>query len=277
MAKWTKKSYDEAKMEEKVLMPHTYLLPLRIYGFVGSELPKAINYWLNIPNDKLTAIQKVLVKINNAFAIQDDLMDESLYRRTQPAAHRVFGKALAINSCIHLQFLALRDIIQLGHPKAAELYSECYINFSRGQGLSTYWRDHQCDVTLDDYNQTTINQTGCLIVFVIQLMQLFSENKTDYEYLAKMFSIYYQIRDEYVDLKKPEAVEEGTRIPELQKLSTMTFCDDFTEGKFSVAVIHSLKSQHRDVILGNLSQFRQQHDDGQRQAHLYVSMVVKKD
>ncbi|XP_041970690.1 geranylgeranyl pyrophosphate synthase-like [Aricia agestis] len=252
MTKWTKKSYDEEEMEKKLLEPYEYLVPLRIYGFVVSKLPEAYNYWLKIPEDKLQPIQKILVKLNNSFAMQDDVQDESLYRRSRPTAHRVFGKALTINTSIHLQFLALKDITQLGHPKCVEVFCNAYLRLVRGAGAAIYWRDHQCDVTLDDYFQMAINQSGSELIFLPELMQLFSENKTSYEYLAKMFSIYYQLRDEYVDLKKPEAVEEGARISELTGLSTLTFCDDFTEGKFSAPVIHALKGPHREVILGIL-------------------------
>ncbi|XP_041970381.1 geranylgeranyl pyrophosphate synthase-like [Aricia agestis] len=255
MSKWTQISYDEDKMEEKILLPYKYLKPLRIYDFLATKLPESYNYWLRIPKDKLKAIQEILVKLNHSFAILDDIQDDSLYRRTQPTAHRVFGKPFASNTGMHLLLLVLEDINKLGHPKGADIYCRNYLKYIRGTGAALYWQEHhEWDVKPEDHYQMMFNQTGSEILMMQELMQLFSDNKDqrDYECLSKMFAVYVQLRDEYVDLMKPEAVEIGTHMSGLQELSTMTFCKDFTEGKMSAPVIHALKSPHRDVILGIL-------------------------
>ncbi|XP_041970689.1 geranylgeranyl pyrophosphate synthase-like [Aricia agestis] len=136
--------------------------------------------------------------------------------------------------------------------KVVEIYCKYMLMYLRGCGANVLWRNTQCDVTQEEYNQMIINQTGGVIFLLSKFMELFSSTKIDLDYFVNIFSIYYQIRDEYVNLKKPEAVEEGERITEWKDLPKVSFCEDFSEGKISTPVLQALNSRHRDVILGIL-------------------------
>lgn len=43
-------------------------------------------------------------------------------------------------------------------------------------------------------------ETGGLFMLAIRLMQLFSQNKSDFTKLAGILGLYFQIRDDYINL-----------------------------------------------------------------------------
>ena len=50
-------------------------------------------------------------------------------------------------------------------------------------------------------------ETGGLFLFGMQMMQLCSENKTDFTKLTGIFGRYFHIRDDYLDLFLHEVTE----------------------------------------------------------------------
>jgi geranylgeranyl diphosphate synthase type 3 len=53
-------------------------------------------------------------------------------------------------------------------------------------------------------NYLFVTETGAQFTIIMQLMQLFSENKDDFTKLTDTLGLYYQIWDDYHDLFKPE-------------------------------------------------------------------------
>lgn len=49
-----------------------------------------------------------------------------------------------------------------------------------------------------------IAETGGLFMLAIRLMQLFSENKADFSKLTGILGLYFQIRDDYCNLRLQE-------------------------------------------------------------------------
>jgi len=80
------------------------------------------------------------------------------------------------------------------------------------------------------------NKTGGFFRMVIKLMTAFSMTNTGMNYipLANVLGIYYQIRDDYMNL---QSVEYST---------TKGFAEDLSEGKFSFPIIHGVRADMSD-------------------------------
>lgn len=59
-------------------------------------------------------------------------------------------------------------------------------------------------IILFDYSICPISETGGLFMLALRLMKLFSDNKTDFTKLAGIFGLYFQIRDDYCNLRSLE-------------------------------------------------------------------------
>ncbi|KMU72787.1 geranylgeranyl pyrophosphate synthetase [Coccidioides immitis RMSCC 3703] len=112
-------------------------------------------------------------------------------------------------------------------------------NLCVGQGLDLYWRHHVQCPSADDYITMVDNKTGSFFRLATRLMVAAAPSSFGSAELFQLVSLmgrYYQIRDDYQNL----ASDEG-------------FCDDLSEGKFSLPLIHFLQhapSQKADQIRG---------------------------
>lgn len=52
------------------------------------------------------------------------------------------------------------------------------------------------------YQNMVIDKTGGLFRLAVGLMQAFSENKTDYTVLLNLLGLYFQIRDDYINISR---------------------------------------------------------------------------
>merc|ERR1740121_2230155 len=84
-------------------------------------------------------------------------------------------------------------------------------------------------------------------------MQAFSSNDTDFTPLVNLLALYFQIRDDYVNLASHAYMQHKS------------FCEDITEGKFSFPVIHCIHQEPADRRLQNI--LRQRTDDVELKLH----------
>lgn len=223
----------DKNQDEKLLMPFTYIQ--QVPGKqIRSKLTLAFNYWLKVSDDKLRAIGEIVQMLHNSSLLLDDIQDNSILRRGIPVAHSIYGIASTINAANYVIIIALEKTLKLGHPLATTVYTEQLLELHRGQGLEIYWRDNfQCP-TEDEYKEMTMKKTGGLFMFAIRLMQLFSDNKSDFTKLSSLLGLYFQIRDDYCNLCLREYSENKS------------YCEDLTEGKFSFPIIHAIQNQKGD-------------------------------
>ena len=71
----------------------------------------AFNVWLRVPEKQLQQISEITQMLHNASLLLDDIEDGSERRRGVPAAHKVFGEALTINSANYVYFVALEKVL----------------------------------------------------------------------------------------------------------------------------------------------------------------------
>ncbi|KPJ08397.1 Geranylgeranyl pyrophosphate synthase [Papilio machaon] len=194
----------DKSQDEKILMPYTYIL--QVPGKqIRKKLSLAFNYWLRVSDDKLRAIGEIVQMLHNSSLLVDDIQDNSILRRGIPVAHSIYGIASTINAANYAMIIALEKTLELGHPQATAVYTEQLLQLHRGQGMEIYWRDNFHCPSEDEYKQMTIKKTGGLFMLAIRLMQLFSENKSDFSRLSSILGLYFQIRDDYCNLCLQEA------------------------------------------------------------------------
>lgn len=229
----------DEECEEKLLQPYTYLLQVPGKRF-RAKLAAAFNYWLEIPNEKLEAVGEIVQMLHNSSLLIDDIQDNSILRRGIPVAHAIYGVASTINAANYVFFLALEKVLALGQQEATVIYTEQLLELHRGQGMEIYWRDNfQCP-SVEEYKQMTMKKTGGLFMLAVKLMQLFSENKCDFTTLVGILGLYFQIRDDFLNLISKEFMENKS------------FCEDLTEGKFSFPIIHAIQSHPEDKQVFNI-------------------------
>ncbi|CAG9136899.1 Geranylgeranyl pyrophosphate synthase [Plutella xylostella] len=223
----------DKSQDEKLLLPYTHIL--QVPGKqIRTKLTSAFNFWLKISDDKLKAVGEIVQMLHNSSLLVDDIQDNSILRRGIPVAHSIYGTASTINAASYIMIVALEKTLDLGHSMAVAVYTEQLLDLHRGQGMEIYWRDNfQCP-SEDEYKEMTIKKTGGLFMLAIRLMQLFSDNKSDFTKLASILGLYFQIRDDYCNLCLQEYTENKS------------YCEDLTEGKFSFPIIHAIRSQDGD-------------------------------
>ncbi|XP_067143278.1 terpene synthase [Centruroides vittatus] len=231
---------EELNSEDKILLqPFHYLL--QVPGKkIRTKLTKAFNLWLDIPADKCSTIGDVIEMLHNASLLIDDIEDNSLLRRGIPVAHNIFGIPSTINSANYVYFLSLQKVLELNHPEATKIFTEHLLELHRGQGMEIYWRDNFVCPTEEEYKRIVIKKTGGLFGLAVRLMQLFSEYKSDFSKLIGIMGLYFQIRDDYANLRSKEYKENKS------------YCEDLTEGKFSFPIIHAINHHPENPQMINI-------------------------
>lgn len=236
----------DSSFDKVLLAPYEHIL--QVPGKkVRSKLSAAFNHWLNIDESKAKLIGEITQMLHNASLLIDDIEDNSQLRRGIPVAHSIFGIPTTLNSANYVYFLGLEKALQLGNPDVSRVFAEQLIELHRGQGMDIYWRDAYVCPTEDEYKVMVIRKTGGLFGLAVRLMQLFSENKSDFKPLTDYLGLYFQIRDDYANLNSKEYE------------NSKSYCEDLSEGKFSFPIIHAITSHPDDQQIMNI--VRQRTDD----------------
>nr|AGX25357.1 geranylgeranyl diphosphate synthase [Pissodes strobi] len=224
---------NDENQDEKLLEPFNYILQVPGKN-VRAKLAHAFNLWLQIPEEKLSVITDIVQILHNSSLLIDDIQDNSILRRGIPVAHSIYGIPSTINAANYASFIALERVQMLEHPEATSIALEQILELYRGQGMEIYWRDNFTCPSEEDYRQMVIRKTGGLFMLAIRLMQLFSVNKDDFTRITAILGLYFQIRDDYINLNSKDYM--------LHK----SYCEDLTEGKFSFPIIHAIHTRPQD-------------------------------
>lgn len=214
---------------------------------VRGKLIDCFQLWLKVdPESVLDDIKDIIGDLHNASLMIDDIEDGSKLRRGCPVAHSIFGIPTTINTANYAYFLALEKCHALKNPKAIEVFVGELLNLHRGQGHDIKWRDDVQCPTEEEYTAMVLDKTGGLFRLAVGLMQAFATTdgteKTaaatppvpDFVPLVNNLALYFQIRDDYINLCDDEYMK------------SKSFCEDLTEGKFSFPIIHCIRSDSQD-------------------------------
>ncbi|KAJ9618622.1 geranylgeranyl pyrophosphate synthetase [Taxawa tesnikishii (nom. ined.)] len=247
--------------KEKILLgPFEYM-----FGHPGkdirSEMIRAFNAWLSVPEASLSIITKVVGMLHTASLLVDDVEDNSLLRRGVPVAHNIFGTAQTINSANYVYFCALQELLKLNNPAAISIYTEELLNLHRGQGMDLFWRDTLTCPSEDDYLEMVGNKTGGLFRLAVKLMQCESVSSMDCVPLVNTIGLLFQILDDYKNLS--DSVYTANK----------GLCEDLTEGKFSFPVIHSIRTDPSNLVLINILKQKTKDEEVKRYAVSYMERM----
>ncbi|KAI1359807.1 isoprenoid synthase domain-containing protein [Xylaria arbuscula] len=254
-----------AQKEKIILSPYDY-----IASEPGKEfrtlLLNAFNAWLEVPQESLNTITKVVRMLHTSSLLIDDIQDNSQLRRGRPVAHNIFGVAQTINAGNYVYFLALKELQKLKNPaEAMDIYTTEMLYLHRGQGMDLYWRDTLTCPTEDDYLEMVSNKTGGLFRLAVKLMQSQSPTSFDCLPLAELLGQAFQIADDYKNLANLDYTQKKG------------LCEDLTEGKFSFPVIHSIRSNPENQELLHILAQRPTDVDTKKYAVRYIESTGSLD
>ncbi|TFK26318.1 farnesyltranstransferase [Coprinopsis marcescibilis] len=240
-----------AENESAILEPYTFTTSSPGKEIRG-KLIGAFNAWLNVPDDKLRVIAKIVNMLHAASLMVDDVEDDSQLRRGTPVAHKIYGIPQTINSANYVYFLAFQELFALRNGPTPprqdidQLVTSELLCLHRGQGLEILWRDSLHCPTEEEYIGMVSNKTGGLLRIGIKLMMACSTTNSDVDYtaLVSLFGVYFQIRDDLMNLQSPEYT------------SNKGFAEDLTEGKFSFPVVHGIHADKSNRQVLNVLQKR---------------------
>eukprot|EP01125_Pyxidicula_operculata_P017754 TRINITY_DN6259_c0_g1_i1.p1 TRINITY_DN6259_c0_g1~~TRINITY_DN6259_c0_g1_i1.p1 ORF type:complete len:301 (+),score=47.82 TRINITY_DN6259_c0_g1_i1:1-903(+) len=245
---------------KELLEPFEYISQNQGKG-VRHKLMLAFNEWLKIDETTLDNLSELIAILHNASLMIDDIEDNSRLRRGAPVCHNVFGVPSTINTANYMYFLAMVRVHNTGSPEATKVFLEELLNLHRGQGYDIYWRDNIKCPTEEEYKQMVLDKTGGLFRLALRLMQVFSQDKRDYIPLVNLLGLYFQIRDDYINLKSDD----------YQK--NKSFAEDLSEGKFSFPIIHGIQANLNDTRLINILKRKSEDVDIKRHAIEYMTKV----
>ncbi|KAK6997319.1 isoprenoid synthase domain-containing protein [Favolaschia claudopus] len=241
-----------AQDEAAVLEPFSYITTNSGKN-LRTQLMTAFNGWINVPQDKLTHIAKVVSLLHNASLMIDDIEDDSQLRRGEPVAHKIYGIPQTINAANYVFFLAYQELLTLSGPDAkpsqtdlvAIITSEL-MSLHRGQGLELLWRDSLTCPSEDQYVRMVNDKTGGLLRIGVKLLMACGTTNLDVDYipLVNLIGVHFQIRDDYMNLQSGEYT------------SNKGFAEDLTEGKFSFPIVHGINADKTNRQLLNTLQKR---------------------
>jgi geranylgeranyl diphosphate synthase type 3 len=237
---------------------------------VRGKLIDCFELWLKVENapaaaaadtdasdiNVLDQIKDIVGDLHNASLLIDDIEDNSKLRRGNPVAHSIFGIPNVINTANYVYFLALEKVQALQNPQAMHVFCLELLNLHRGQGHDIVWRDSMHCPTEDEYCHMVVDKTGGLFRLAVGLMQAFSSCESDFAPLVNNLAMYFQIRDDFINLADDEYMK------------SKSFCEDLTEGKFSFPILHCirLEKEQGDTRLQSILQQRTDDVDVKRYA-----------
>lgn len=243
--------------DETVLEPFRYISSVPGKDVRGS-LIDCFQLWFQVDPSStvLQSIKDIIGDLHNASLMVDDIEDNSSLRRGIPVAHKVFGVPATINCSSYAIFLTLEKVHALNNPRAIEVFVGELLNLHRGQGQDIFWRDSMICPTEEQYLKMVQDKTGGLFRLAVGLLQAFAtqHETTDFSFLVNNLAMYFQIRDDFINLADEEYMK------------SKSFCEDLTEGKFSFPILHNIQQDPSDRRLWNILKQRTEDTDVKRYA-----------
>lgn len=244
--------------ETVILEPYTYITS-KPGKEIRTLLIEAFNKWLSVPREQLDVISRVVRMLHSASLMVDDIEDGAQLRRGQPVAHRIYGVPQTINTANYVYFLAYKELAILRNHDSRDdeirvvankdldlVVTEELLALHRGQGLEIFWRDSLQCPTEQEYISMVNNKTGGLFRIAIKLLMACATTNIDVDYvpLVNLFGVYFQIRDDYMNLQSTEYS------------NNKGFAEDLTEGKFSFPIVHGVRADEKNRVILNVLQKR---------------------
>ncbi|CZT49095.1 related to Fusicoccadiene synthase [Rhynchosporium secalis] len=221
--------------------PFDYLCSLPSKN-VREQFIDALNQWVKVPPLLLEKVKAVAQLLHNASLLLDDFQDSSPLRRGRPSTHTIFGPAQTINSSSYCIIRALDLVRTFPESSALGFVIEKLLLLFVGQSYDLHWSFNATQPSMPQYLQMIDSKTGALFQLLSLLMSANATvNKdTNLDTLSILLGRYFQIRDDYQNLKSSEYT------------SQKGFCEDLDEGKYSLPLLHLLQAEIENVQISNI-------------------------
>jgi len=211
------------------------------------ELEKAVSYYsfdgkgirtylcsclagfYNISEKDISTVNRWVSDLHNASLVMDDIEDDSQIRRCKPTSHLIYGVPVALSSASITIFRTLHEIQRTTTvgPEILELLYYAHV----GQGIDIQHFTYKTKPNLLEYEKLVQYKTGNLLLILLELICYFGKNDENFvnreiiKDAVIRFSIFYQIRDDYINLACPKYWKEKG------------FCTDIQDGKMNYLLL----------------------------------------
>lgn len=255
-----KLSYEEnLSYEEKLLTE-----PVKYYmENIGKNIRQyIINYlgnYLCIDDKIIDDMSEIINIIHNASLVIDDIQDNSLLRRKQECAHIKYGIPLSLNAGYLCIFKILNEINKrqtIDETTKHKIIEYIYLAHI-GQGMDIYYTQHKIIPNIESYNKMIYYKTGTFLHIILDIMMaqcknvILKKNYTELQDCLYNFALFFQIRDDYINLTDPAYWEEKG------------FCQDFDEQKISYLITYCTnnKMENYEKINGLMTKLNKTNND----------------
>jgi geranylgeranyl diphosphate synthase, type III len=242
-------SFIKKREKEQLLAPVEYYKSLSGKN-TRSILCEYIGRFYGIDKKVIESVKYIINECHNSSLVIDDIQDNSMTRRNYPCAHLVYGIPITLNAGYLNAFKVMNelpDYINSSISGTQEEKDKSYIKTSKliinhlynihiGQGLDIYWTINRIIPCIDEYIEMIEYKTGILFQMIVDLYTATKPEMTDKEvndlkYTCKLMCIFFQIRDDYVNITDPSFWKEKG------------ICEDFDEKKQSFLIIQFYHSK----------------------------------
>ena len=227
-------------MDNILLEPVNYYKKLKGKN-IRNILSNTLGNLLGVNSENIELINSIVNNCHNASLVIDDIEDNSLLRRNETCAHIVYGIPLSLNAGY---FSMLKSLTQISENFSNQTTNKIinYLTYiHEGQGMDIYYTQKKVIPTIEEYEKMMIYKTGYAFIMNLELLidksinVLFKENQSNLTHILILFSLFYQIRDDYINLT------------DISYWKEKGFCQDFDEEKISYLITYF----HNENITNN--------------------------
>jgi geranylgeranyl diphosphate synthase type 3 len=218
-------------MDEILLEPVNYYKNLK-----GKNIRKIISdlfaKLLGVNSQNIELINNVINNFHNASLVIDDIEDNSLLRRNETCGHIKYGIPLSINAGYFSIFKSLSQISENFSNQTTNKIINYLTYVHEGQGMDIYYTQKKVIPSIEEYEKMMIYKTGYVFIINMELLIdkstnfIFKKNHSKLNHVLILFSLFYQIRDDYINLTDVSYWKEKG------------FCQDFDEEKISYLITY---------------------------------------
>lgn len=187
---------------------------------------------LGVSEINIELINNITNDFHNASLVIDDIEDNGTLRRNQPCAHLKYGIPLSVNSGYYSIFKSLTQITQNFTQQTSNKIITYITKIHEGQGMDIYYTQNKVIPTLEEYEKMMVYKTGYAFIMNLELLMdkstnvIFRKNYEKIKNILVLFSLFFQIRDDYINLTDVNYWKEKG------------FCQDFDEEKISYLITY---------------------------------------
>ncbi|EQL30063.1 geranylgeranyl pyrophosphate synthase [Blastomyces dermatitidis ER-3] len=237
-------TFRRAPSETMCMAPFEYTISSPSKGNL-SRLVEGLRAWIpGLREESVKVIETAAMMVYHNLLMVDDVQDGSQTRRGMPAAYILYGTNQTMNSATYVWVKIFELMAQLKFADACrDILIDELKSLGLGQSLELHWRFHKLCPPISDYFVMVDNKSGSFFQLVMRLMSAESGNPaapdTKLSHFINLLGRYYQIWNDYQNLESSEY------------MAMKGFCDDLSEGKLSIILIHTLQnSVAKDRIKG---------------------------